>query len=234
MTKIKTKDFVEIDYTGMITESNAVFDTTLEKVAKENHIHNTGMTYQAIIICVGEHQVPIGLDHAIEGKEPGEYEIKLAPEDAFGKKSAKMLKMVPQSVFKKQNINPQPGLQVEVDGHMGVIKNNSGGRIIVDFNHPLSSKEVTYKINIKRILTDDAEKIRGYLSLQFNLKPDTFKIEVKEGHASIGFVQGEFPEELKEPLKEKLINLIDSVKDVSYPQKQSEKEDTASSPKKEV
>ena len=123
---------------------------------------------------------------------------------------------MPANVFKKSQINPQVGLQVEIDGHMGIIKSASSGRIIVDFNHPLSGRDVKYKVDVKRVLDNDEEKIRGYLSLQFNIKPEAFKIELNEGKAKIGFEKGEFPKELQELVKEKLINLIPTIKEITF------------------
>jgi len=139
---IKQKDFIEIDYTGKVKEDNVIFDTTDEKAAKENDIHNEEMTYGPVIICVGEKHVIKGLDDWIAGKEIGEYDVDLKPEDAFGKKDAKLLKLIPTNVFLKQQISPMPGLQVNMDGVVGTIRSVSGGRIFVDFNHPLDRKSV--------------------------------------------------------------------------------------------
>ena len=46
------------------------------------------------------------------------------------------------SAFKKENITTQPGLQITVDEAVGMVKTVSGGRVIVDFNHPLSGKDI--------------------------------------------------------------------------------------------
>ncbi|MCH8980513.1 hypothetical protein IH922_00675 [candidate division KSB1 bacterium] len=50
-------------------------------------------------------------------------------------------------------------MQINIDGMMGIIKTAGGGRCLVDFNHPLSGKEVTYTIKVNKIITDDKEKL---------------------------------------------------------------------------
>ena len=63
--KLKKTDFVEIEYTA--STDNQVFDTTDEKLAKENDLE--GSSYGPITICIGEGLVLPGLDKALEGKE---------------------------------------------------------------------------------------------------------------------------------------------------------------------
>ena len=150
MTIVSKKDFIEIEYTGKLKDENVVFDTTDETVAKENGLESHS-GYGSVIICVGEEQLLKGLDKNLEGKETGkEYDIELKPEDAFGNKNAKLIQLVPTSKFKQQNVQPMPGMQLNIDGVVGTIKTVSGGRTLVDFNHPLSGKVLTYKIKINK------------------------------------------------------------------------------------
>ena len=51
---IKEKDFVEIEYTGKITDSNIVFDTTSQSDAKAAGIFNPQTEYKPMIICLGQ------------------------------------------------------------------------------------------------------------------------------------------------------------------------------------
>ena len=187
MESIKEKDFVELEYTAKIKDGNTVFDTTDEKLAKENKIYckkqenkyDSKMPYGPVKICIGTGSILKGLEDSLVGKEPGKsYTIELSAENAFGKKNAKMLKIVNTNVFRKSNIDPMPGLQVNIDGIPGTIKSVTGGRTIVDFNHPLSGKEIVYDVKINRIITDEKEKINAFVSFQFNLKPDSFTLDI--------------------------------------------------------
>ncbi len=203
--KIKKGDFVELDYTGKEKDSGLVFDTTIEDIAKKNNLYNRNASYKPIIVCVGEKQILAGLDKELEGKEVGKsYSFEIPPELGFGKKNAKLLRIIPAAVFKKQQIRPVPGLQVNVDGIIGTVKAVGGGRIIVDFNHPLSGKTLIYDVDIKRIITDKKDQVKAYLDLigiknaDVALSNDGAKIKLKTP----------LPDEFKERLSKKLQDLV--------------------------
>ena len=209
--KIKAKDFVEIEYTGKIIDLNQVFDTTDDKIAKKEEIFNEKMNYGPVVVCIGERHLLPGLDKKVEGKETGkEYELKLEPEEAFGKKSAKLLKLVPAKVFKQQQIQPMTGLEINVDGMPGIIRSVSGGRIIVDFNHPLSGKELLYKIKINKIIKDKKEKLSNLLKIELNMKEP--KIEIKENKVKIEKI----PVQIQENLKKRVKDLIPEINDIEF------------------
>jgi|TARA_Y100000310_G_scaffold341861_1_gene442555 FKBP-type peptidyl-prolyl cis-trans isomerase SlyD len=212
MEQIKKHDFVEIEYTGKLKEENIVFDTTDEKIAKENKLHNHD--YCPVIICIGEQQILKGLDKNIEGKEIGkEYDFEIKPEDAFGKKDAKLIQLIPISKFKQQKIQPMPGMQLNIDGVVGTVKIASGGRTLVDFNHPLAGKELSYKIKINKKITDDKEKLKGYLKLSLGTKD--FETEINNSNAKIS-LKNEIPEEVKEKLSKKITELIPNIKKAEF------------------
>ena len=213
MSTLKKHDFVEIEYTGKIKDGNIVFDTTYEKVAKENKLEShTG--YGPVVVCVGEEQLLKGLDKNIEGKEIGkEYDIDIKPEDAFGKKDAKLIQLVPTNKFKQQNIQPMPGMQLNIDGVVGTIKTVSGGRTLVDFNHPLAGKELLYKVKVNKKIIDDKEKLIGYLKLSLGIKD--FEAEIVNGNAKIS-LKKEIPKEVEERLSKKIIELISNIKKIEF------------------
>ena len=209
--KIKEKDFVEIEYTGKIKELNQVFDTTSEETAKKEKIYNDKMEYGPAIVCIGEKHLLPGLDNKIKGKETNkDYEFNLEPEEGFGKKSAQLLKLVPAKVFKEQQIVPMPGLEINVDGMPGIIRTVSGGRIIVDFNHPLSGKELNYKIKINKIIKDKKEKLKALLKIELNMKDS--KVEIKENKAKIENI----PQPVQETLKKRINELIPEIKGIEF------------------
>jgi len=162
---LRKGDFIELDYTGRIKDDKIVFDTTVEQVAKDSHIHSSKYKYGPVIICIGEKHLVKGLDDALIGKNLGKYTVEVKAEHAFGKKSAELLKLLPLKLFAKDNVKPFVGLEVNVDGMLGIVRSVSGGRIIVDFNHPLASKDLVYEVDIKRVVTDPLEKTRAVLEL---------------------------------------------------------------------
>ena len=61
-----------------------------------------------------------------------------------------MVRLIPLSEFKEHNVNPVPGMTVDFDGKPGVIMRRTGGRVMVNFNHPLAGKEVVYDVIINK------------------------------------------------------------------------------------
>lgn len=224
MASIKEKDFVEIEYTGKVKDDGTIFDTTDEKTAKDQELYSPQMSYGPLVICVGEQHVIKGLDQALVGKETGKsYTLTVQAENAFGKKDAKLIQLIPQRKFREQNINPVPGLQVNVDGTMGLIKTVSGGRILVDFNHPLSSKDIMYEVKVNRIVEKVEEKVAAFIKLATGIKEP--KVAVNEGNASIS-VPSDVPKEIQDNVSKKAAEIIPGLKKVTFVKEKQEKKET--------
>ena len=198
---IKKHDFVEVEYTGMVKDTSDVFDTTSETVAKSSKIHTKGAQYQPIVICVGERHILPGIDEFLEGKEPGQYKVEFSADKAFGKKDATRLKMIPTSKFEEQDIKPVAGLRLNIDNHVGIIKSVSGGRIVVDFNHPLAGKDVKYEIKVNKIVTDKKAQVDSVLRVLLGIQT---KVEVTGNKAKIDLPElpAEFLAELSKKIKD--------------------------------
>jgi FKBP-type peptidyl-prolyl cis-trans isomerase 2 len=201
---IKNGDFVELNYTGKLKESGLVFDTTDPTVAAANGLSQKHK-YVPVVIIVGEKHLVKGLDDFLAGKEPGKYTVELKDIDAFGKKSAKLLMMVPVKRFKEQKIEPYPGLEINIDGAYGVVKTVSGGRIIVDFNHPLASQDIIYDLEVRKILTDTVEKIN---SLGTMLGVSVKNVSIAEGNVSI-----EYNDDITQEMKDFFIKEVEKFTD---------------------
>ncbi|MBD3361884.1 peptidylprolyl isomerase [Candidatus Woesearchaeota archaeon] len=219
---IKEGDFVEVDYTGKLKEDGAVFDTTDESLAKEADIHSENMVYGPVIVCVGKGHILKGLEQKFIGKEPGKFSIDLPPEEAFGKKDASLIQLIPNNKFKENKIQPVPGLQVNIDGALGIIRRVGGGRVLVDFNHPLSGREITYDIDIKRIVTDKKEQITGLLSILMKVKPVDIKIEKDEAVVTL---KQELPAKVQEHMSKEFCNMVKLKKIVFKKEEEKKKTD---------
>ncbi len=223
MAKIAKGDFVEVEYTGKVKEDNFIFDTTSEKTAKDSHIYNPYAQYGPSTVCIGQQQLLSGLDEGLIGKETGkEYTFDLSPEQGFGKKSAQLLKLIPLSAFKKGNTRPEIGMQVDIDGQMGIVKTVTGGRVVVDFNHPLASKELVYTIKPIKIVTDDAEKVKSMIALTLNLKRDSIDVAVEKGKATVKTIK--LPDIFHKELAKRITDVVPTVKEVVFEEKQAKKE----------
>jgi len=210
--KIKQHDFIEVNYTGKFKDES-VFDTTNETTAKKHNIFSPQIKYKPTIICVGEKQLIEGLDDALIDKEFGqEYIIELKPEEAFGKKNFKKIKLIPIAEFQKRKIQPQPGMQIDLDGEVGIVKSATGGRIIVNFNHPFAGKEVVYQVKINKKITDQALQLKSFLELTFNQKDLKVTVTENKAEATLPF---ELPELLTKELSKKLQDLT-KLKEIKF------------------
>ena len=209
--RIKEGDFIRLNFTGRIKESGEVFDTTVEDEAKKAGIYDNNYSYKPIIVQVGKGQLVKGLDRELVGKTIGEYTIELKPEDAFGFRSAKLLRLMPRGVFKKHNIDPIPGLRVNIDGVLATIVSTTGNRILVDYNHPLAGKEVVYEVEILGFVDDNVERTRAMIDYYLGIN-DPEIVSVKEEGDNIKVVikpktKGENKEGVIQVLKEEVEKL---------------------------
>lgn len=159
---IHNGEFIRLHYTGKLADGR-VFDTTDERVAKANGLAGTRARFAPVVVVVGERMLLPGLDTALVGKDTGSFTVTLAPEHAFGKKDTKNLRIVPQAQLRAQGIQAHPGLELNIDGQYGVVRSAGGGRVVVDFNHPLASQEVTYDVTILGHVTDPTERVTAVL-----------------------------------------------------------------------
>ncbi len=217
--RLKKGDFITLEYTGKIKELNQIFDSTDEKTAKDAGIHREKAKYRPIVVCIGEGDVVKGLDEDLIGKETGKsYIVEVPPEKGFGKKDIKLMKIVNTNMFLKNKINPFPGLQVNIDNMIGLIRSVTGGRTIVDFNHPLAGRTLIYEINILKKVEDDEEKTKGLLYSYLGIDNPDIKIENETVN-----INNDMPDIFKKQFEEKIKNLIPSVKKVEYKKKEDKK-----------
>ena len=187
MVLTKESDFVEIDYVGRIKESNKIFDLTFEDLAKKENIQSIGHHhYGAKVICLGMNNILSAIDKFLINKETNKtYTLELSSDQAFGKKDPKLMKIFPADALRKQNINPVPGLQINATGLLGTIVSVAGGRVTIDFNHPLASKNLVYELTINKIVSDDKQKLSSLVQSLIGLHDHDFTISLENNKAVI-------------------------------------------------
>lgn len=217
---IKKNDFIKIEFTGRISDSNEIFDTNIKEDAKEAGLKTENLS--APIICVGSRMLPEGFDEDLIGKEENkDYEIELEAEKAFGKRNPKLVQMIPTKLFHEQNINPVRGMQLTLDGQLVRVLSSDHGRTLVDFNSPLSGKKVKYNYNIKEKINDEKEKVNAIQDFIFRQK---FNFEIKDKKLIFNI-----PKEAEEVVKafspkfEEMLNLKVEVKIKEETKKETKK-----------
>lgn len=200
---IKKQDFVEIEFTGKA--NGELFDTNIKKEAEKS---NLDIKIEPLTIVVGQKMLVEGFDKALEGKETGKkYKVKLKKGEDFGDRKRELIRTIPISVFIEKNVNPQRGMTFLLDNTLVKIIAVSGGRVITDFNNPLSGKEIEYGFTIKKKIDKLEEKIDALNNFFFKQKLDfeiKDKIIFKVDEKIMPFVESlkdKFKEILKKEIK---------------------------------
>jgi FKBP-type peptidyl-prolyl cis-trans isomerase 2 len=169
----KEKDFIEIEFTGKVKDGE-IFDSNIaEDLAKIK----SEAAPKPFAFCLGQGMFLKGMENFLIGKELGEYEVELKPDQAFGPRDSKLIQMIPMKVFREQKINPVAGIMFNFDNRLAKILTVSGGRVMVDFNNPVAGKDVVYKIKVLRKIEKQDEKIKALNEFLFRKE---FKFEIKE------------------------------------------------------
>lgn len=162
-------DIIKLEFTGKEKETGQVFDTSSEAKAKESGIFNEKIKYSPLIFVAGEKEVLPALEEELLKMKLGEHkELTFTAEKAFGERNADFIRVVPLQEFRNRNINPFPGLVVELNNLTGRVQSISGGRVRVDFNHPLAGKSVVYDVKVLGVVSDNKEKTELLFSKYFD------------------------------------------------------------------
>lgn len=208
---MKKGDFILIDYIGRVAETGEVFDLTVESIAKKEGIFNKNYNYKPILVIVGAGMVIPGVERRLKQMKPGEeLTFIVDPDEAFGKRNIKLIKVFHISRFLQQKIDPKPGDYVEINGIRARISSVSGGRVRVDFNHPLAGKKLQYTVKIVKEIKGTREKVKAILE-KYGIASE---IQIKEGNLILKVKQkpNEVVQKLIKDIIKKWVNEIKSVK----------------------
>ncbi len=184
-------DFILINYTAKVKETNEVFDTTVEEVAKKERLQKEGEIYEPKLIVVGEGWVLKPLDESFAAMEPGKPStVEISPEKAFGARDPEKVKQVHLKKLAEKGINPAIGARIEFGGKNAIIRTIGAGRAILDFNAPLAGKTLVYEVTVDKKLETNEEKIGAIIhrripvveenKFKFTLNDKTLAIEMPE------------------------------------------------------
>jgi peptidylprolyl isomerase len=152
-------DFIVINYTGKIKETNEVFDTTYEDVAKKEHLFKEGEIYDPKLVVVGEGWVLKALDDALTTMELNQPStVEIPAEKGFGQRDPEKIKRVPLKQLYAKEINPVIGARIEYQGKMASVRSIGAGRVLLDFNPPLAGRTLIYDVTVTKKLESTEEK----------------------------------------------------------------------------
>lgn len=207
---LKTKDFIEIEFTGKI-QNGETFDSNIKADIEKAELKTKAKPF---VFALGQGMFLKGVDDFLIGKEPGKtYDIKLEAKDAFGVRDTSLIRLIPLSAFKEHNLNPFQGAVFNFDGRLAKVLSVSGGRVRVDFNNLLAGKDVEYKVKVTKKLEDINEKTKSFIDFLFRKDLD-FEIKDKKITITVGQPLVKVIEMFKDKFKE-VLDLDLEVKELS-------------------
>ncbi len=171
-------DFLLVEYTLWIGDTGEIYKTTVEQDAKEYGVYDESQRYGPTLLILGAGWLHRNIEKLFVGMKPGETkEGVLQPKEAYGERDPKNIKTILARRLEKRGITVRVGEKVIIDGREGRIDSVSGGRVRVDFNHPLASKKIKYKVVLHKILRNGREKAEAVLNYVFNYP---IKVEIRD------------------------------------------------------
>jgi len=182
MMALQKGDFILISYAAKVKETNEVFDTTAEDVAKKEHLFKEGKIYEPKLVVIGEGWVLKTLDDSLttmETNKPATLEI--SPEKGFGQRDPQKVKLVPLKQLLAKEINPVIGGQIEYQGKDAIVRSIGAGRVLLDFNPSLAGKTLIYDVTVSKKLESKEEKIGALIHRRVPVvEENLFKLTIQD------------------------------------------------------
>ena len=103
------------------------------------------------------------LEHALEGKAPGEaVRLQLEPEQAFGEYDAELVRVEPAERYGR---GLEVGMEVEEDSRSYTVTDIAAGKVVLDGNHPFAGMALRFSMEVLTVRDARAEEIDRGVSL---------------------------------------------------------------------
>jgi FKBP-type peptidyl-prolyl cis-trans isomerase 2 len=215
---MKSGDFLLVDYVGRIKDSGEIFDLTKEDVAKKENIFNEKFKYGPVPVIVDSNFALKGLSESLKEMKVGEKKsIEIKPEKGFGERNSEFIKLIPEARFKEQNIEPTPGSYVTINRFRGRVLSVDGGRIRIDFNHPLAGKTLQYELEVVSEITGQEEKVKAVVFLFAGVEKEGLGVGCNAGEVEISFKKNiDLHLETKQQMADEIIKWLEGIEKVKF------------------
>jgi peptidylprolyl isomerase len=187
-------DFIITSYVAKVKETNEVFDTTDEAVAKKEHLFKEGDIYEPKLTIVGEGWLLKPLDEALLTMEVAKpCTVEITADKAFGARDPEKIKRVSIKQLYEKQINPEVGARIEFQGKNATIRAVGAGRVLLDFNPPLAGRTLIYDITVTKVLAKKEEKLSALIHRRVPVvEEEKFKLKVKDCTLSVDMPEDTF------------------------------------------
>jgi peptidylprolyl isomerase len=191
---LQKADFALINYTAKVKETNDIFDTTYEDVAKKEHLFKEGRIYEPKLVVIGESWVLKALDEAITTMEVNKpATVEITPDKGFGQRDPEKIKRVPLKQLLAKDISPVIGAQIEYQNKDAVVRSIGAGRVLLDFNPPLAGRTLIYEVIVTKKLESKKEKIGALVHRRIPIvEEEKFKLTIQDCSLTIDMPEDAF------------------------------------------
>ena len=188
-------DFILINYTAKVKETNEVFDTTREEVAKKERLHKESEIYEPKLVVIGENWVLKALDESLTTMKLNKPQtVEIPPDKAFGPREPDKIKRVPlKQLLAKDIHNPTIGMRIDYNGKMATIRSIGAGRVLLDFNPPLAGRTLVYEVTVVKKIDADEEKTVALVHRRIPIvEPEKFRFTIQKKTLTINMPEESF------------------------------------------
>jgi len=188
-------NFILINYTAKVKETNEVFDTTIEETSKKEHLHKEGEIYEPKLIVIGEGWVLKILDESLATMEINKAQsVEIPPEKGFGPRDPEKIKRISlKQLLAKDIHNPTIGMRIEYGGKNATIRSIGAGRVLLDFNPPLAGRTLIYDVTVNKKLETNEERIAALIHRRIPVVEEAkFKLAIQEKVLTIDMPEDTF------------------------------------------
>jgi len=195
---INNNDIIELDLIIKDKNTKDILDTTFEDIAKQGNIYDQKTQYKPLVVVFGKGELLRAVEENIKDLDIGKTtEFSLPKEKAFGNRDPKLLQLLPLADFKKENIDPKPGMFINLGNRQAKVLNVSGGRVQLDLNHEFAGRDLDYKITLKKVCANNNDKSQALFEKYFFFMPkDRTKIISNNNTLEIT-IPGAMPKEIE-------------------------------------
>ncbi|HDZ15343.1 hypothetical protein LCGC14_0650900 [marine sediment metagenome] len=143
MSQVKKDDTVKVHYTGKLDDGQ-VFDSSVERG-------------EPLKFTMGQGQLIPGFEDGVINMKVNEKKtINISKEKAYGEIRKELVQEVPKNQL-PENIKPEVGMGLTSQTQDGkeinlIVKDVKDETIVVDGNHPLAGKDLTFELEVVEIL----------------------------------------------------------------------------------
>lgn len=198
---MKKGDWIKVHTLEKVKATDDVFGVTRAEEAKKHGVFDEKKKYGPTLVILGAGFIIPGVENHLLDMKVGERKsFSVLPKDAFGPKKRELIRVVPMSKFIEKNISPFPGMPIQIDNRQCKVLFVSGGRVTVDYNHPLAGKELTYEVEITSEVKDVSERVHAlmdYYSLEGSVSAAAKKVTITTEKKTNEFLHRLLAETLK-------------------------------------